>query len=411
MKRREFMTLVGGAATLPFAGAAESQAQSGSPAAAIDTVLREAVERGVVTGVVGMAADRKGTFYEGVYGTADIAEKRPLKLDSMFRIASMTKAITSTSALQLVEKGVFAIEDPVEKYLPQLKNAPVVESFSATTGDYKMRPAKRPVTVRHLMTHTSGLGYPFTDPVTRDFKAKPGEDYPLFLVFDPGERWLYSTSTDWLGRLIEKVSGKSLEDYFHEHVCAPLGMNDTSYFVPKDKEARLVTVDRRLPNGSLTKDANQPPTQGFTPIGGGGLTSTASDYLRFTRAILNGGELDGVRILSPATVKLMQENHIGDIGVPAQKTAIPERSEDFSFIDAGRDKWSLAFLITSEGVPGKRSAGSLSWGGIDNTYYWLDPARGITGTIMMQFLPFADRKALALYDGFERGVYRLADAR
>jgi methyl acetate hydrolase len=287
----------------------------------------------------------------------------------------------------------------------------VLASFDTATGAYRLRPATRAVTIRHLFTHTSGLGYDFTSPLVRDFKPRAGENYPVGpLVFDPGGRWLYGTSTDWLGRLVERISGLSLEDYFRRRIFEPLGMSDTFYQVPPDKQARLVTVNRRQADGSIAKAPVQPPVTVSMPSGGGGLSSSASVYIRFTRMLLNGGEIDGARILSAGTIAAMGQNQIGALGVPALKTAMPERSDDFSFVADGRDKWGLGFLITSDAVPGKRSAGSLSWGGINNTYFWLDPTRGITGVILMQFLPFADRKALALYDAFERGIYQLADA-
>src|SRR5438477_10925482 len=189
-------------------------------------------------------------------------------------------------------------------------------------------------------------------------------------------------------------------------------MPDTSYNVPQDKAGRLVAAQQRegeRMDGAVVLQAVQPGLTVPEPIGGGGLASTAADYGRFMRMLLNGGELDGARVLKAETVALMGQNHIGAVSVPALKSALP-RSADFTFIADGRDKWGLGFLITVDQVPGKRSPGSLSWGGINNTYFWVDPSRGIAGVILMQYLPFADAKALAVYDAFERATYQAAGA-
>jgi methyl acetate hydrolase len=385
-----------------------------TPATSLNEALSAAVARGDVPGLVVIAATRDRVVYQGVFGKAEVGRERPMTADAIFRIASMTKAVTSVAAMQLYERGRFALDDPAEKYLPELAHLMVFESFDHATGAYKVRPAATKVTIRHLLTHTSGLGYGFTSPIVRDFKPRDGEKYEAGpLLFEPGTQWIYGPSVDWVGRLVEKLSGKNLEEYFREHIFTPLEMPDTFYNVPANKQARLVTVHRRQDgpaDARLTEQPNQPQRPATTFSGGGGLASTASDYIRFARTILNGGALDGARILSADTVALMIKNQIGDVGVPAVKTAQPELSNDFTFINDRKDKWGLGFLITTTHVAGKRSAGSLSWGGIHNTYFWIDQARGIAGVVMMQVLPFADTTALAIYDTFERGVYQLADA-
>jgi methyl acetate hydrolase len=386
-----------------------TRAFAATPAGTIDATLRAAVENKSIPGVVAMAADRSGVNYHGAFGVSDIATGRSMREDDLFRIASMTKAVTSVAAMQLVEQGKFTLDDPVQKYLPQFAKVQKFVSFDAATGAYRVQPARNAVTVRHLFTHTSGIGYNFLSPILRDFKPRDGETYPVGpLLFEPGERWFYGESLDQgLGRLIEKVSNQSLESYFRERIFIPLGMADTFYDVPQDKVARLIPVHRRQSDGTITNGPNPPNPIIPQPTGGGGLASTAADYLRFTRMILNDGALDGARILKADTVATMARNQIGALGVAALKTAMPERSADFTFIADGRDKWGLGFLITADSAPGKRSAGSLSWAGINNTYFWIDRERERSGVIMMQFLPFADPKALALYDAFERGVYRL----
>lgn len=393
---------------------ADTAGAQNAGSAALDASLRAAVERKDVPGVVALVTNRERVIYQGAFGVADVSTGRALTPDAMFRIASMTKAVTSFALMQLVERGRLGLDDPAEKYLPELAGLKVIESFDPATREYKVRPASKAPTVRHFLTHTSGLAYPFTSATWRDFKPRAGETYPFGgpLLFDPGERWHYSTSTDVVGRLVEVVSGQKLEDYFRQHIFAPLKMDDTSYNVPEAKGPRMVAQQQRSGERMDGNIVLQNPQLGLTiaaPIGGGGLASTASDYGRFVRMFLNGGQIDGARVLKAETVALMSQNHIGAVSVPALKTALP-RSADFTFIADGRDKWGLGFLITTDQVPGKRSPGSLSWGGINNTFFWIDPARGIAGVIMMQYLPFADAKALAVYDTFERGAYQLATA-
>jgi methyl acetate hydrolase len=376
----------------------------------LDQELRAAIDRHDVPGVVAAAATKNRVLYEGAFGMADVASARRMSPDVIFRIMSMTKVVTSVAAMQLVERGHVALDDPVEKYLPGFARLWVFDSFDRESGDYRLRRANARVTLRHLLTHTSGLGYTFTSPVLRDFKPRNSDQNPVGpLLFEPGERWHYGTSLDWVGRLVEGVSGLSLDEYFRREILDPLGMNDTFFIVPAHKLPRLVTVHRRGNDGRLVEQPRQPPRPITEFNGGAGLYSTAGDYLRLVQMFLNGGRLNGARILSADSVSAMGRNQIGALGVGALKSALPEISNDFSFIADGRDKWGLGFLITGGPESGKRSAGSLSWAGLDNTYFWIDQERGVGGVIMMQLLPFVDPKALAVYDTFERGVYRLLD--
>jgi len=379
--------------------------------ARLDQRLKAAVERGDVPGVVAVAADRNGIIYSGAFGARDAGRRRPMAADTIFRIASMTKAVTSAALMQLVEQRRVALGDPADKYLPGFRHLQVVDSFSSATGEYTVRPARRPPTVRELLTHTSGLAYNFVSPTVRDFKPRDGDTFEAGpLVFEPGERWIYGPSTLWVGRIVETVSGRTLEAYLHDRVFQPLGMRDTSFNVRPEEQPRVATVHNRQRDGSLVEQPSAPIPAVTEFRGDGGLFSTAVDYIRFEQMVLNDGRFNGAVVLSPKSIDAMAANHIGALSVAALRTAMPERSSDFTFVDDGRDKWGLGFLITAREMPGKRSAGSLSWGGIDNTYFWIDRRRGVAGVIMMQFLPFADTKALGVYDSFERGTYELLES-
>ena len=243
---RHVASIVAAVVLIRGLGATPRQVALATMSASLDEKLSSAVARGDVPGLVVMAATRDRMLYQGAFGKAEVGRARPMTPDALFRIASMTKAVTSVVAMHLYEQGRFALDDPAEKYLPELAQLTVVESFDHATGSYTVRPAATKVTIRHLLTHTSGLGYGFTSSIVRDFKPRDGETYGAGpLLFEPGTQWIYGTSVDWVGRLVETLSGKNLEQYFREQIFAPLGMSDTFYNVPDNKQARLVTAHRR----------------------------------------------------------------------------------------------------------------------------------------------------------------------
>jgi len=384
----------------------------------IDRVLREAVDAREVPGIVALAADDKGLIYEGAFGVRDLDTSGAMRLDTLFRIASMTKAITSVAAMQLVEQGRIALDDPVPDIDPALARPQVLSGFDAA-GQPKLRPAKRPITLRHLLTHTAGFTYDWSNPDTARYAQltglPPTSSGKLAalgqpLGFDPGDRWEYGINIDWAGRLVEPLSGKTLDAYLREHICGPLGMRDTGFVLSMEQRARLARVHQRQPDGALATTSFEFTTEPEFYSGGGTLYSTARDYLTFLQMLLQGGELNGARILRPETVALINQNHVGELQAGRLSSRIPERARDFELFPNMPVRWGLAYMLNTQPGPNGRSAMSGSWAGIFNSYYWLDPARRVAGVIMAQFLPFADPAMLRLYGEFERGVYTLLEA-
>jgi methyl acetate hydrolase len=391
---------------------------SGAQKDAIDKVLRQTVERGDVPGVVVAVTDRKRTIYEGAFGERGLGGGVPMTTDTVFYLASMTKPITATCAMQLVEQGKLELDAPISKYVPETKQKLQVLEGWDDKGKPKLRPPKREITLRDLNTHSSGFVYNLWDADFDRYMKKtklPGLDsgkeeawYPP-LMFDPGERWEYGISIDWIGRLVQAVSGKLLGTYMQDHVFAPLGMTSTGYAISPDMETRRATSHQRDAAGKLAatdwKSKQDPPVEN----GGGGLYSTTGDYQRFMRMILNKGKGDdGVQLLKAATVEEMTRNNMGDIEVVMLKTTNPARSLDAEFFPGLPKSWGLTFMINDEQAPTGRPAGSLAWAGIQNTFFWIDPKTGIGGVYMTQILPFVDEKALASFYEFETAVYQSA---
>ena len=378
----------------------------------IDAVLHRAVEEGVAPGIAAGAADRDGNFYEGAFGLRSAAGGAAMSFDSVFRIFSMTKALASIAAAQLMEQGLLDIDKAVEAYAPAFGALQVLEGFDGDTP--RLRAPKRKATVRQLMTHTAGLAYQFWNPDTAKYLevtgnpgflsgTKNGINYPL--TFDPGDRWHYGINTDWLGQVIEGVTGKTLRDVCREQLFKPLGMADTDFECEGSARERLVAVHARGAEGGMSVIALDPPSHPEVYSGGFGLYSTVRDYLRFLRAMLGNGELDGVRILKPETLEIVLANHIGNLPIKKLLTVMPGVSSDAEFFSGHAKIHGLAFMSNTEQIPGTLAPGSQFWAGALNTYFWFDPASDLAGVIMMQFLPFADERALDTLGEFQNAVY------
>jgi methyl acetate hydrolase len=397
-------------------GAMTSQAAAGQQ---IDAVLRRAVEAREVPGVVAMAASGEGPVNEGAFGVRDLGTGRAMTLDTVFRIFSMTKAITCVAALQLVEEGKLNLDAPAPDIgEPALAKPQVLEGFDAT-GAPLLRPARRPITLKHLLTHTAGFTYEYWNADTLRYVETTGTPRVMSgrvaalrrpLAFDPGERWEYGINIDWIGRIVEALSGQPLDAYLRDRIFAPLGMEDTGFVATPEQHTRQASVHQRQADGSLVAQPLPAPSTPEFYAGGGGLRSTARDYLSFLQMLLQGGSFDGARILRPETVALMGENQIGSLPAGILKTCAPELSNDVDFFPGAEVRWGLGYMLNMEPGPNGRSAGTVGWGGLADSYYWLDPARRITGVILTQILPFADPAAVNLYGRFERAVYDLAEA-
>lgn len=375
-------------------------------AKALSDFLADAVRRGDVPGVVVMVVSPDRTLYHEAFGMMDVAQGVNMRRDTIFRIASMTKAITSAAVMMLVEDGRVGLDDPVAKYLRAWKRPHVLSRVDLAAGTYETRPATRPITIRQLLTHTSGIGYSWSDPGLALVEKATGKssELDLPLVNEPGAQWTYGASTKVLGDLIEAVSGVRLDAFVSERVFRPLGMRDTGWSVPDDQRARVVTLHRRKSAG-LVEEPN-PAKLSVEPRGDGRLFSTASDYAKFVQLILNRGRVGSTRILKPGTVDDMGRNQTGGVKVRLQPVANPDYSKPYP-LGAGEDVWGLGFQLAAPAAPAAntRRPGSMTWAGINNTFFWIDPRAEVGVIVLMQFLPFYDEAALGVLRGVESRVY------
>ena len=373
--------------------------------AALSTFLSDATARGDVPGVVVAVVTRDGLLYHEAFGKSSTLRNTPMAKDTIFNIASMTKAVTSVAIMMLVDEGRVTLDDDVATYLPKYKDPLVISTFNSADGSYQTRPAKRPITIRHLLTHTSGIGYGFASQTVTALSQKTMmTELDLPLLFDPGDGWAYGASTRVLGHVVEAISGQKIDAFLESRIHKPLGMTDTSYSVPQPKTARVAAVNARGNDGKFV-ERPLPATIASPVQGDGGLYSTASDYGLFLRMLLNRGRLGSTRILSEKSARAMFDNHTGRVVVQRQISTAPALSNDFP-VGAGEDTWGLGFQLAKAKRPNMRTPGTGTWAGIFNTHFFIDPTREIAVIVMMQTLPFYDDASMKVYARVEEIVYR-----
>ncbi|MCY3649817.1 MAG: serine hydrolase [Acidimicrobiaceae bacterium] len=382
----------------------------------VQTILERGVSDGDVVGAVAQVVTGDGTLAAGAAGqrSADPdAGAGAMTLDTVCWIASMTKAITGTAAMQLVEQGRLDLDAPASGVVPSLAEVGVLEGFD-DDGQPQVRPARSPITLRHLLTHTAGFGYEFWTEELLRYQQATGvpsvttcelASLTAPALFDPGERWWYGTNIDYAGLMVQEVSGQRLGDYLDEHVLGPLGMDSTDFRITDDMAARQSAMHARLPDGSLVAiEFGLPPEPEFQ-MGGGGLYGTVGDYCRFLQMILGRGSRNGARLLQPETVDQMAANSMGDVRVVALPAVIPDLTNEAEFFPGVEKSWGLTFQINEEPLPTGRPAGGLMWAGLANSFFWIDMANQVAGAYISQQLPFADARSYQLYEDIETATY------
>lgn len=378
----------------------------------LDEVLSGAVSRGIAAGLMAVVTDREGELYLGGAGSLTAGEDRPVTVDTMFRIASMTKPLVTVGALQLIESGRLSLEDEVASILPAFGELGVLESVDGESP--RLRPATSAATIRNLLTHTSGCGYWFGNANLARYQELTGLpdiiesrlgalDAPL--MSDPGTRWEYGTSIDWLGRVIEAVTDQDLAAYLGEHVLGPLGMTHTTFTPDEQARARLMTLHERREGGGVVVSEREWIEEPEFYAGGHGLYSTAGDYGRFMRAILRGGELDGQRVLRQETVDLAFSDQLNGLPLPdLVPTQAPWLVHDVVALPF-RQTWGFGVQLMLEDIPQMRHEGSGFWSGVLNTHFWIDRASGVAGAVLTQLVPMFDEAMLETLAAFEMTVY------